>query len=613
MPVLVSDSDKGQEKEKMDKTFCLKKSKLTLISFLTLIISFCFLFTGCENFILGGNLREELEKDLGVTYSFYETPDENSNHIDITYLIGRNVNCEKFPMLERDNEILVGWEFYKNSETGSVIPPEYLQYDESHNTYRNINSVFVNPEPIALYAIWRPKCVVTFVTNCEIELEPVAVAQGERLPFIEMEYRRGIYRLQGWYYDAGFTQPFRYETPITEDITLYAKWIEVYTITYHKNDDSDWYMEMDYERDTAVQLADPNFGEREGFGFLGWSLTEGEDNPLNYYSFDTITITSNIDLYAVWTSDIITITYIDTSSTFTTRTARFGRGAHVTVGRVLNDEGEWYTNLGSIWKVSGKDIAGFDLSPSVGTNEYGDLTPAYDQWGGYHEGTGPNQVWKNYITVSDNMTFYVIWQDIAFRVYFRYQNPNFPNSGYSSVTVTSGTPGDRINVGWNQMLTRPTATPPVIPGYEFDDWYLGTWIGNQVILSSTPFDFNNTIFNDDRFDGRREVFLFAKFNSAPSGAIGGSISFDPSSASGSEIIVNISGPSGSNATIYYTVSGSYSSYEWKHNNVVQTGMTSGTVSFDTITWPIGQHDIDLTVTDYSGNMYSWHIQINKTP
>ncbi len=613
MLVWASGSDKGQEKVNMNKTFYRRHSKLNLILFFSLTWLFCTIISGCENFIFGGNLREELEKDLSVTYSFYEYPQDNSNHIDVKFLIGRDIYCERFPTLEREDEVFVGWEFYKNPETGSLIPPEYLQYDESHNTYRNINSVLINPEPIALSAIWRPKCTVTFVTNCDIELEPAIVAQGERLPGIEIDYRRGSFRLRGWYYDADFTLPFSYESPITEDITLYAKWVEVFTITYYKNDGSDLNMQQEYDRDTVIQLSAPVFGEREDYGFLGWSLTEGENNSLNYYSFDEITITSDLTLYAVWTSDIITITYIDTSSNFATKTTKYGRGAHVSIGRVLNDDENWYTNLGMLWELTGKDIAGYASSPSVGTNEYGDLMVDYDQWGSYHEGTGPNQVWKNYITVTTDLTLYVIWQDIRFKVYFNYQNPNFPNSGYYGVAVSNENPTNRITVGWNQKLTRPTAVPPVIPGYEFDNWYYGTWMGGQLMITSTPFDFNNTVFNDDTFDGRREIYLYAKFNSSPSGAIGGTVSFDPSSTSGSDIDVTVNGPSGSNATFTLTVNATYNTYEWKHNNVVQPTLTTRVVQMDTITWAIGRHDIDLTVTDYSGNIYSWHGWINKTP
>ena len=585
----------------MKVTFYQKKVGARFLAFSLLL--YIFFLSGCENFILGGNLRSELEKDIGVTYTFYEYPDDNANYVEKNYLFGKRVRERDFPTLEQDDYIMVGWEFYKNPETGSTIPPEYLQYDESHLTYRNVQEIYVYPEKIAFSAIWRPKCTVTFVLSAT-EQETVVVPQGERLEFPNFEYRRGSYRLMGWCYDPELQEPFRYDTPVMSDMTLYARWVEVYTVTYYMNDGSGNYSEQDCERNSQMTISDYMFGEREDYGFVGWSTSE--EGGVSYYSGDRITVTSDMELFAVWSTDIVTISYTDTSGNFGTRYAKFGRGAHVTVGRVIDDENDWYRNLGEIWKIEGKDIAGYDTSATVGVNEVGDLQPTYDKWGAYGDGTEGRR--SNYITVTGNLNFYVIWQDITYKVSFNYRNPNNPNSGYMPVNVSDESPYNTIIVGWNQRLTRPTAVPPVIPGWVFDDWYLAVWYSDTMMLSSSPFNFNVT-FNDQTMDGRRYVQLMAKFVPSPSGAITGAISFDPASTAGSDI--SVSGPEVSDSYVSFTAPASFSTYEWKVNGTLQSLMTSHIAVFDTSSWSAGRHDIDLEVTDYSGNYYSWHGQIVK--
>lgn len=600
MPDLVSGSDKGQEKESMKKSFYQKLSRLIFV-FTLLVTSLVFL--SCENFAFGGNLREELDKDIGVSYYFYEYPDDESAKIDVTYMIGQDLYADKFPSaFEHENEVLAGWEFYKKTDSGSTVVPKYIRFDEHHLTFKNIQSVYVNPESISLSAIWRKKCTVTLVTNMDFTLDPVIVPEGERFESPNFERRRGIYAFDGWYYDQELTRSLAWGIPITEDLTLYAKWVEAYNVTYHKNDGSNEKSVHWCERNKEMSFDDCMFGSRTGYGFVGWATSK--DGGVTYYSGDRAVISGDMDLYAVWTTDIITISYIDTSSNFASKSAQYGRGAHITVGRVLGDEGRWYDWLFSIWKREGMTLVGFDTSSSVATNANGLPITTYNQEGRYNSDSGTS----NFVVANSDMTFYVFWKDKTYSVRFLYINPNNPGSGVHTVNVSTTAPNDRIIVGWNQKLTRPTAVPPTILGYEFDDWYMGDGDWNSPHLYSTPFNFNVT-FNDESMNGRTEIRLYAKFNAVPSGGITGTISFDPASTAGSDI--SVSGPEVSDSYVSFTAPASFSTYEWKVNGTLQSLMTSHIAVFDTSSWATGRHDIDLEVTDYSGNYYSWHGQIVK--
>lgn len=66
---------------------------------------------------------------------------------------------------------------------------------------------------------------VTFESNGGSEVVSQLVADGG-VAFKPEEPMRERYTFGGWYIDAALTKPFSFATPITSDITLYAKWIK---------------------------------------------------------------------------------------------------------------------------------------------------------------------------------------------------------------------------------------------------------------------------------------------------------------------------------------------------------------------------------------------------
>ena len=66
---------------------------------------------------------------------------------------------------------------------------------------------------------------VSFESNGGSEVVSQLVADGG-VAFKPEEPMRERYTFGGWYIDAALTKPFSFSTPITSDITLYAKWIK---------------------------------------------------------------------------------------------------------------------------------------------------------------------------------------------------------------------------------------------------------------------------------------------------------------------------------------------------------------------------------------------------
>ena len=105
----------------------------------------------------------------------------------------------------------------------------------------------------------------------------------------------------GWYTDMSFTTEFDFTTPITQDIDIYAKWIEkesTYTINFDKNGHGKAPAKQFIEAGTNGKITKPNDLSANGWKFLGWSLDkDGADNLID---FETFIPSSSITLYAQW-------------------------------------------------------------------------------------------------------------------------------------------------------------------------------------------------------------------------------------------------------------------------------------------------------------------------
>lgn len=80
------------------------------------------------------------------------------------------------------------------------------------------------------------------------------------------------YAFGGWYQDPACKQEFKFSTKITGDITLYAKWDEAYTLTFHTNG-GNTIKSINAAKGSTVDLAKYK-PSRSGYYFVGWYRTK---------------------------------------------------------------------------------------------------------------------------------------------------------------------------------------------------------------------------------------------------------------------------------------------------------------------------------------------------
>ncbi len=135
---------------------------------------------------------------------------------------------------------------------------------------------------------------ITFNSNGGTEVASKNVNAGEKLTEPTPAPTKAGFTFDGWYEDSTFSKKFDFNTPITGNITLYAKWVEnKYTLTFDANGGSG---SMAPKADLTGEYILPSneFTAPSGKQFKGWSLTA--DGAI----VTKVEMTENKTVYAIW-------------------------------------------------------------------------------------------------------------------------------------------------------------------------------------------------------------------------------------------------------------------------------------------------------------------------
>lgn len=128
---------------------------------------------------------------------------------------------------------------------------------------------------------------VTFDTNGGRAVSARTVKTLETAPVTS----KSGYVFAGWYLDQVMTTQASFPLTVTEDMTLYAKWIKsVYTVTFQSNGGSFVAAKETDELQTAPST------NRSGYLFEGWYM----DNTLTVPASFPLTVDKDMTLYAKW-------------------------------------------------------------------------------------------------------------------------------------------------------------------------------------------------------------------------------------------------------------------------------------------------------------------------
>ena len=119
---------------------------------------------------------------------------------------------------------------------------------------------------------------------------------GQPTPAFNGTPQRTGYTFAGWYTDTGYTTEYNFSTPVTGNLTLYAKWtVNQYTITF----DTDGGSAVDaITQDYGTAITAPENPTKTGYTFNGWDTTIPNTMPAE-----------DMTIKAKWTVNQYTITF----------------------------------------------------------------------------------------------------------------------------------------------------------------------------------------------------------------------------------------------------------------------------------------------------------------
>ena len=334
----------------------------------------------------------------------------------------------------------------KNAKASKPADPERSGY-EFDNWYKesactnvfNFNSELITAD-ITLYAKWYKVSTVTYNPNYEGAQNQTAqtskgLAENKQLT------NRENYQFVGWYMEAGCTNAFDFTTVLTQDTTLYAKWIQIGNTKYNVS------FNLGYEGAPAIpqqevtentKASKPADPTRENYDFAGWYK---ESTFTNAFNFDSELITTNTTIYAKW-DNVYTVTY------------------NLNYEGAVNQTGKT-TNL----KATNLEVADRDTIVFTGWYTDSECTSAFDFT----------------TNVNANLTLYAGWHDTVEKYTVSF------DLGYDGATEI---PSQLIVK--NNKVTKPA--DPERSGFEFVGWYKENTFTNAFDFSTELITADTTIY-----------------------------------------------------------------------------------------------------------------------
>ncbi|MCR5564630.1 MAG: InlB B-repeat-containing protein, partial [Gammaproteobacteria bacterium] len=326
----------------------------------------------------------------------------------------------------------------------------------------NMALVFNLEEDTTVYAKWARINTVTFDSNGGTAVQPVKVETGSTLDQPQAPTKEG-FKFVGWYKEAELTNKFNFEnTEINNDITLYAKWNAIYTVTYHTNGGSEI-------EPTKVEVGKkfnlPENPTRDGYRFDGWY----KDADLSQAFVNTGDITSNLDLYAKWTGNAYTVIF----------NANGGRGNMAQQSLVYGTESQLSK---SIFTRVGYEFKGWALS-ATGEKELND------------------EQLVSTLAKTGSVTLYAVWEKVEYTLVFL---PNYAEQKNTPETIDDV----KIKIDGSVDLTRVLAD---LDHYTFSKWTLDTTDSTKDYAVGSTFILTEDIISAYANENK-QVKLFGLWN-----------------------------------------------------------------------------------------------------
>lgn len=224
--------------------------------------------------------------------------------IDITY--SEASITTKYPVTFYDGEAELTDLACKVEENGKITKPadpvkEGYVFDAWYKESTFDNKWDFENDIVAadtkLYAKFLPeaevtKYTVTFKSDENTVINTVTVKEGNSVGEPENPVKDG-YQFDGWYTDVNCTDKYDFNTVVSADLTLYAKWLAKYTVSFDTDGGSTVESQTVVTGNKATKPAvNPT---KKGYNFVGWYT---DNTYTTEFDFENTIIIDNTTIYA---------------------------------------------------------------------------------------------------------------------------------------------------------------------------------------------------------------------------------------------------------------------------------------------------------------------------
>lgn len=146
---------------------------------------------------------------------------------------------------------------------------------------------------------------VTFNSNGGSAVNSATVVNGKKVAQPADPSKNGFVFV-GWYLDSAFSAPFSFNTVITKDTTVYARWVEkqIGSLEFAVSFDADnGGANPEAQATTGGKLFNLPVVEKAGHTFKGWWVSMNNDGTLSYEFTEGMSLDADTTLHAVWQSN----------------------------------------------------------------------------------------------------------------------------------------------------------------------------------------------------------------------------------------------------------------------------------------------------------------------
>lgn len=215
------------------------------------------------------------ESITSYSVSFF---DGDKEYTDLATKVDENGKLIRPTDPEKEGYIFAGW--YTDSEF-----KEPYNFDSSVTNNLKLYAKFEESAAVETQTI-------TFMKDAETPFDTSVVKKGNTVG-VPAEPTNDGYSFGGWYTDVNCTTAYDFNLPVNTDITLYAKWLAKYTVSFDTDGGSTVESQTVVTGNKATKPAvNPT---KKGYNFVGWYT---DNTYTTEFDFENTIITDNTTIYA---------------------------------------------------------------------------------------------------------------------------------------------------------------------------------------------------------------------------------------------------------------------------------------------------------------------------